>query len=162
MALRRVFFGLDYERDLFRVNKIRRVQGIISCAAAGFESTEVWERAKRRGDAAVHGLVNDGLNNTTVTVICIGQMTSFRHYVHYEIERSLERENSVVGIKIHHLPNEQGIRDEEGTTLPELIYAGFKVYAYTDAKNLAAHIEEAAILAQQIFRKVPHDVEKLS
>ena len=46
---------------------------------------------------------------------------------------------------------EEGIMDEEGTTLPELIYAGFKVYAYTDAKNLAAHIEEAASLGQQIF-----------
>ena len=151
MALRRVFFGLDYERDLFRVNKIRRLQGVIPCAAAGFESTDVWEQAKRRGEAAVHGLVKDALNNTRVTVICIGQMTSFRHYVHYEIECSLERENGLVGVKIHKLPNEEGIRDEEGTTLPELIYAGFKVYAYTDAKNLAAHIEEAATLAQQIF-----------
>ncbi len=151
MALRRVFFGFHYERDLFRVNKIRRAQGIIPCAAAGFESTDVWEQAEKRGEAAVHGLINDALNNTTVTVICIGQMTSYRHYVHYEIERSLERENGIVGIKIHDLPNEEGIRDEEGTTLPELIYAGFKVYAYTDAKNLAAHIEGAATLAQQIF-----------
>ncbi len=145
-----MFFGLDYERDLFRVNKIRRVQGIIPCAAAGFESTDVWEQAKRQGGAAVRGLINDALNNTTVTVIDIGQMTSFRHYVHYEIERSLERKNGLVGVKIHKFPNEEGIRDEEGTILPELIYAGFKVYAYWEAKNFAAHIEEAATLIQRI------------
>ncbi len=58
--MRRVYFSIEYDRDLERVKKIRKVPSVVACAAAGFQSKEVWETAKRRGDAAVHGLVMDG------------------------------------------------------------------------------------------------------
>ncbi len=44
-TMARVYFSLDYERDLERVKKIRNVPGIVACAAAGFQSKEVWVTA---------------------------------------------------------------------------------------------------------------------
>ncbi len=152
-TLRRVYFSFDYERDLDRVKKIRNVSGIVACAAAGFQSTDVWETARRRGDAAVHGLVNDGLNNTSVTVLCLGYMTSYRKYLTYELEQSLNRGNGVVGVQVHHLADAIGRSDEEGHVPPLLNIAGFKAYKYTSPRHLAEWIREAAELASELTQK---------
>jgi hypothetical protein len=141
--VRRVYFSFDYERDLQRVNKIRQLPGLIAGAAAGFQSTKVWEDARRRGDAAVQGLISDALNNTSVTVVCIGHMTSHRKYVIHEIERSLERGNGLLGVAINHLGDGQGSSDPEGKIPPLLTISGAEVHKYTDKRNLAAWIEQA-------------------
>ena len=145
--LLRVFFSFDYERDLHRVGKIRQLPGIVAGAAAGFQSATVWNQAKRRGDAAVHGLINDALNNTTVTVICIGYMTSYRRHLVYELERSLERGNGVLGLNIAHLTNQQGLADKEGTPPPLIEIAGYKIYTYNNKPDLVRYIREAAEMA---------------
>lgn len=147
--MRRVYFSFDYERDLHRVGKFRGMPGIIAGAAAGFQSSKVWEKAKVRGDNAVQGLIKDGLNNTTVTVICVGHMSSYRKYVVYEIERSLERGNGLVGITINHLRDDHGVEDPEGTVPPLLTISGYKVYKYKTPRMLARWIEEAAEIAAQ-------------
>ena len=145
----RVYFSFDYERDIHRVNSIRQLPNILAGAAAGFQSNEVFEAAKRKGDPAVHGLVNDALNNTTVTVLCIGNMTAYRKYFNYELERSLECGNGLVGIRIHHLKDERGLTDEPGEVPTLLKIAGYKVYDYTDQRDLAQHIREAVDLAAE-------------
>ncbi len=147
--MRRVYFSFDYERDLHRVNKFRQLPRVIAGAAAGFQNATVWEKAKLRGDDAVHGLIKDGLNNTTVTVICVGHMTSYRKYVTYELERSLERGNGLVGITINQLSDEHGVVDPDGTVPPLLPIAGYKVYKYANKQGLVTWIEEAAEIAAE-------------
>jgi len=147
--MRRVYFGFDYERDLHRVSKIGQLPDIVSGAAAGFKSTAVWERARRRGEAAVTGLINDGLNNTSVTVVCIGHMTAHQKYVIYTIERSLERGNGLLGVTINHLRDENGADDPEGNVPPLLTYSGYKVYKYTNNRDLVTWINEAAEIAAE-------------
>jgi hypothetical protein len=147
--MRRVYFSFDYERDLDRVNKIRNVPGVIACAAAGFRGADVWETAKRRGDAAVQGLIRDGLNNTSVTVVCLGYMTAYRKHLTYELEQSLNRGNGVVGVQLHHLTNKGGESDEEGHVPPLIRIAGFQVCKFQNMRVLGEWIEEAAEVASQ-------------
>ena len=144
---RRVFFSFHYQRDIWRVNQIRNVPEIIGVAAAGFADASLWEEAKKKGDAAIKKLINDGLTNTTVTVVCIGARTAGRKYINYEISQSLERGNGLVGIQINDLKDKDGNVDPVGTTPPQITNAGFKVYKYVDHEKLAARIEEAAELA---------------
>ncbi len=61
---RRVFFSFHYQRDIFRVNQIRNIPEIISAAAAGFHDASLWEEAKKKGDAAIKKLIDEGLRNT--------------------------------------------------------------------------------------------------
>ncbi len=152
-TLRRVYFSFDYGRDLDRVKKVRNIPGIVACAAAGFQSKDVWETAKRRGDAAVHGLVKDGLNNTSVTVLCLGYMTSYRKHLTYELEQSLNRGNGVVGLHINHLTDALGRPDEQGHVPPLLNIAGFKAYKYANPRRLAEWIREAADIATELTQK---------
>lgn len=141
---RRVFFSFHYQRDIWRVNQIRNIPEITGCAAAGFQDASLWEEAKKKGDAEIKKLIDKGLENTSVTVIFIGAKTAGRKYINYEIEKSIEKGNGIVGIQIHHLKNQTGETDEPGATPAKLTNGGYKVYKYVDSEKLAARIEEAA------------------
>lgn len=144
---RRAFFSFHYQRDIWRVNQIRNIPNVIGSAAAGFQDGSLWEEAKKKGDAAVKRLIDSGLKNTTVTVVCIGAKTAGRKYINYEIDKSLERGNGLVGIQIHHLKDQDGNTDSPGKDPPRIEREGFKIYKYADVEKLAKRIEEAANLA---------------
>lgn len=144
---RRVFFSFHYQRDIFRVNQIRSIPNITGCAAAGFQDASLWEDAKKKGRESIEQMIDAALQNTTVTVVFIGNQTANRQYIKYEIEQSIERGNGLVGIQIHHLIGHDKRADEPGSTPKLLIDNGFKVYKYVDHEKLANRIEEAAIAA---------------
>lgn len=141
---RRAFFSFHYQRDVWRINQIRSIPNITGCAAAGFQDGSLWEKAKNTNDAAVKKLIDDALHNTSVTVVFIGNQTANRKYINYEIEKSIERGNGLVGIQIHHLEDHNEEVDALGATPKLLSENGFKVYKYVDHETLAKWIEEAA------------------
>lgn len=144
---RRVFFSFHYQRDIWRVNQIRNIPNVTGCSAAGFQDASIWEEAKKKGDAAVKKLIDDGLKNTTVTVVCIGEKTAGRKYINYEIQQSIARGNGIVGFQIHHLKDKDGNTDSAGDTPAKIESNGYKVYKYVDHEKLAKRIEEAAAAA---------------
>lgn len=141
---RRVFFSFHYQRDVWRVNQIRSMPNIIGSAAAGFQDASLWEKAKKNGDTAIKKLIDEGLKNTSVTVVCIGAKTAGRKYINYEIQKSIDRGNGIVGIQIHHLKNQKGEMDGPGDTPAKLTANGYKVYKYVNKEKLENRIEEAA------------------
>ncbi len=141
---RRVFFCFHYQRDIWRVNQIRNIPNITGCSAAGFQDASLWEEAKKKGEAAIKKLIDDGLMNTSVTVVCIGEKTAGRKYINYEIQQSIARGNGIVGIQIHHLKDKYGNTDSVGTIPAKIESNGYKVYKYADHEKLANRIEEAA------------------
>ena len=144
---RRVFFSFHYQRDVWRVNQIRNIPKLTGCAAAGFQDGSLWEEAKKKGDDAIKKLIDDGLKNTSVTVVCIGEKTTGRKYINYEIQQSIKRGNGIVGIQIHHLKDKDGNTDSAGQTPHKITANGYKVYRYVDQVKLAKRIEEAATAA---------------
>lgn len=141
---RRTFFSFHYQRDIWRINQIRSIPNITGCAAAGFQDASLWEEARKKSDSDVKKLIDKGLENTSVTVVFIGKETAGRKFINYEIEKSIERGNGIVGIQIHHLKDNQGNIDPVGS-LPELLNGDtYKTYKYVDAEKLANRIEEAA------------------
>ena len=144
---RRTFFSFHYQRDIWRVNQIRNIPNITGCAAAGFQDASLWEEAKKKGDAAIKKLIDDGLKNTSVTVVCLGAKTAGRKYINYEIDQSLKRGNGIVGIQIHHLKDKDGNTDSVGGQPAKIENNGYKIYKYADHEKLAKRIEEAAQIA---------------
>jgi hypothetical protein len=141
---RRVFFSFHYQRDIWRLNQIRNIPTVTGCAAAGFQDASMWEEAKKKGDAAIKALIDKGLENTTVTVVCVGSQTAGRKYINYEIEKSIARGNGVVAIQIHHLKDKDGNSDPAGAIPQKITSNGYKAYKYVDHDTLAKWIEEAA------------------
>lgn len=144
---RRVFFSFHYQRDVWRVNQIRNLPEIIGTSAAGFQDASLWEKAKKEGDTAIKRMIDNALEGTTVTVVCVGNQTANRKYVDYEIIKSLERGNGLVAVQIHHLKNQFEQIDSPGEIPWKITYNGFKAYKYVNGNYLAEWIEEAARIA---------------
>lgn len=111
---RRVFFSFHYERDIWRANVVRNCWVTQDREAAGFWDASLWEEAKKQGDEAIRRMINRGLDNTSVTAVLIGAQTAGREWVKYEIKRSVERGNGLLGIFIDGIKDRYGRPDLRG------------------------------------------------
>lgn len=143
---RRVFFSFHY-KHVWKVNQIRSMPNITGTAAAGFADASLWEATKKKGDTAIKRMIDQGLENTSVTVVFVTRGTIGRKYIDYEINKSLERGNGLVGVQIHHLKDPNGLTGTAGTIPLQIAANGFKEYKYSNKEALARWIEEAAKLA---------------
>lgn len=100
---RRVFFSFHYQDVIdFRANVVR--QHWITKPDrqdAGFFDASVWETAMKTSDLALKRLINGALARTTGTCVLIGSNTYKRRWVKYEIFKSLERGNGLLGVHIN-------------------------------------------------------------
>lgn len=92
---RRVFFSFDYDRDVWRASQVRN-SGMTS-DSRGFIDAADWESIEREGDSAIKRWINEQLDGTTVTAVLIGAETDKSEWVRYEIERSWEIGNGILG-----------------------------------------------------------------
>ena len=143
---RRVFFSFHY-KHVWKVNQIRSMPNVTGTAAAGFQDASLWEEAKKKGDAAIKRMIDKGLENTSVTVVCVTHGTTGRKYINYEIDKSLEKSNGLVAVQIHHLKDPNHPAGSAGAIPPQIEANGFKVYKYNNKESLARWIEAAAKLA---------------
>ncbi|MBO4395101.1 MAG: TIR domain-containing protein [Eubacterium sp.] len=102
---RRVFFSFHYANDINRSMTVRNSWVVQGKEAAGFVDHSEFEQIKRQGVKAVHNWIDKQLEGTSVTVVLIGTETLNRPYVQYEICKSLQRGNALIGVHI------SGIKD---------------------------------------------------
>jgi len=100
---RRVFFSFHYENDINRSMTVRNSWVTQGKEAAGFIDKAEFEKIKRTGEDAVRRWIDRQLEGTSVTVVLIGSETLNRPFVQYEIRKSLERGNGVIGVYIHNI-----------------------------------------------------------
>lgn len=101
---KRVYFAFHYQDVIdFRANVVRNHNLIGGAQKAGYFDASIWEEARRTSNLALKRLINSELENTTVTAVLIGSQTYARPWVRYEIFKSIERGNSVIGIHINNI-----------------------------------------------------------
>lgn len=101
---RSVFFSFHYQRDIFRVQQIKKhhiTKG--SYTQAGYFDGSLEEKAKTSGVGVVKNLINDGMAGSSVLCLLIGQETWSRHWCYYEAFRAISQGMGVFGIHIHQL-----------------------------------------------------------
>ena len=97
---RKVFFSFHYKRDVGRIAQVRN-SWVTKGESSTFLDAADWESIKMKGDHAIKGWINEQLQGTSVTIVLIGNETSNRRWVHYEIEQSIKKRNGLIGIYIH-------------------------------------------------------------
>src|SRR5207245_748259 len=127
--MRRVFFSFHYEDVItFRANVVRNHHVTKETGEAGFFDASMWEKAKLYGDSSLKRLINAGLENTSVTCVLIGTETWNRPWVRYEILKSYERGNAILGVHIN------GINDRYNQTYSQGLnpfdFLGFYIDEY--------------------------------
>lgn len=98
---RYTFFSFSYE-DVknFKVNVVRN-SWLLKHASDTFIDGSIWEKEKSKGVAVIKDLIVSGLKNTSVTAVLIGDETADRRWVKYEIVKSFDKGNGMLGIHLN-------------------------------------------------------------
>ena len=144
MSGRRVFFSFNYEQDIWRAANVRKAGTFDVVARAGWTDASIWEEAKRNGDAAIQRLIDTNLQGTSVTAVLIGADTADRPWVNYEIEKSIERRNGLLGIRIHTIMDQERKRSRRGPVPKALADGPYSIHDWS-ASSLGRWVEHAAI-----------------
>lgn len=106
---RYTFFSFAYE-DVknFKVNIVRN-SGLLKSQQESFVDGSIWESEKTKGPAALKKIIETGLNKTSVTAVLIGETTANRRWVNYEIVKSFDRGNGILGVHINRVKGKTGL-----------------------------------------------------
>lgn len=152
---RRVFFSFHFDRDIWRANQVRNCNVTAGADAAGFFDHSEYEEAKNKGAEGIRRMIKKHLAGTSVTVVLIGKETADRPWVKEEIRRSIEQNNGLLGIYIHHLKNSKGEASWFRGSKPE-VPAGTEFPAYnwdSDLDRFKREIEAAGKRAEKLRAK---------
>lgn len=115
---RKVFFSFKYE-DVSRSMVVRNSWVAQGKEAAGFIDAVDFEKVRRQGDAAIKNWIDNQLNGTSVTVVLVGDKTCDSRWVKYEIKKSIEIGNGLLGIDISKIKDLKGHTSERCGRIPE-------------------------------------------
>ena len=139
---RRTFFSFKYG-DVSRAMVVRNSWVTQGKEAAGFVDAADFEELERQGDAAIKRWIDNQLNGTSVTVVLVGAKTCNSRWVKYEIEKSEEVGNGLLGIDISKIKDLSGNTSERCGKIPK----GYSFYLWNNDDgytNMGDWIEEAA------------------
>ena len=111
MAKRQVFFSFEYNKDAWRAGQIRNMGKVSNSSTF---SDNDWEEVKSKKDADIKKWIDDQMEKRSCIVVLVGQTTSTRKWVKYEIQKAYELDKGIVGIYVHNLKDEDGNRTEKG------------------------------------------------
>lgn len=134
---KRVFFSFHYQDVIdFRANVVRNHWLTKKDRKdAGFFDASIWEEAMKESDLALKRLINKEVQNTSVTAVLIGSQTFNRRWVSYEIIKSFEKGNKIVGVHINAIKGKDKKTKTKGPN--PLYYLGYKISS--DGKKLEFH-----------------------
>lgn len=140
---RKVFFSFEYRHDVSRTMVVRNSWVFRGIQMAGFVDAASFEAINRQGAQAIKHWIDSQLNGTSVTVVLVGCHTCNSSWVQYEIKRSIQIGNGLLGIDISKIRDLQGNISEPCGEIPR----GYRFYHwdYDDGyNNMGAWIEAAA------------------
>ncbi|MBL7022228.1 TIR domain-containing protein [Patescibacteria group bacterium] len=140
--MRKVFFSFKYD-DVWRANVVRNSWVAEGKEAAGYIDKAEFEEVEKGGDDAIKKWIDDQLKGTSVSVILVGANTCKSKWVKYEIEKSIEMGNGLLGIDISKIKDQNQEMTERCAKLPE----GYSFYLWNNGDgyhNMGDWIETAA------------------
>lgn len=139
----RTFFSFHYEQDVQRASVVRNSSKLKSSITPEWIEASIWESAKASNDAAVQKLIDEALVGTSVTAVLIGSQTASRRWVQYEINKSVERGNGLLGIYIHNIKDFAGNTDYKGTNPLPSGYPTYDWINHDGYTNLGTWVDDA-------------------
>lgn len=97
---RQIFYSFHYNNDVFRVQQIRNIGSLEENKPI---SANEWETVKKGGEAAIEKWIDDNMKYRSCVVVLIGEETSKRPWVQYEIKKAWKDGKGLLGIHINNL-----------------------------------------------------------
>ncbi len=145
---RKVFYSFHFDNDNWRAGQVRNIGTVEGDKPVNGNK---WEDVKSKSDSTIKTWIDDNLKDKSCLVVLIGEKTSERKWVNYEINRAWALGKGVCGIYIHKLEDVLGNQSSKGKNplasyvpIFESTYSTSK-YVYDDIKNNIAELIEDAI-----------------
>lgn len=142
---RKSFFSFEYS-DVSRAMVVRNSWVTQGKEAAGFIDAAEFEKVKKQGDEAIKRWIDNQLHGTSVTVVLVGEKTSLSRWVRYEIKKSIERGNGLLGIDVSKVKDLRG-NTTERCNYKDILPDSCSFYLWNTHegyKNMGDWIEKAA------------------
>lgn len=139
---RRVFFSFEYS-DVSRAMIVRNSWVTQGKEAAGFIDAADFEKLEQKGNDAIQAWIDNQLDGTSVTVVLVAKYTCDSKWVKYEIEKSKEVGNGLLGINISSINDLNGSTTDLCGKIPKG-YDFYNWYGDDGYNNMGDWIEKAA------------------
>jgi hypothetical protein len=107
----KVFYSFHFDKDIWRVGQVRnigQIEGNVPIARSD------WETLQRKGKAAVEQWIDTTMKDCVCAIVLIGEKTSERPFVNYEIKKAWESGLGLFGIRIHNLRDANSMKGIQG------------------------------------------------
>lgn len=94
----RVFYSFYYKDDVRRASQIRSIGKLEGDSPV---SDNEWEEVKKKDDDSIRRWINKQMKNRSCLVVLVGEHTSERPWVQYEIQHAINEEKAIIGIYIN-------------------------------------------------------------
>jgi hypothetical protein len=111
---RKTFFSFHFKGDSWRAGIVRNSWVTQDREAAGFFDSAEWEKVKKKSDSDIENWIDEQLKGTSVTVMLIGEKTSGRKWINYELTSSYKKKNGLLGIYIHNIKDQDKMTTSKG------------------------------------------------
>lgn len=111
MSKHQVFFSFEYSKDVWRASQVRNMGKVSNNSTF---SDNDWEEVKSKNDTDIKKWIDSQMSLRSCIVVLIGNTTSTRKWVKYEIEKAYELNKGLVGIYIHNLEDKDGNQTKQG------------------------------------------------
>jgi len=145
---RKVFYSFHFDNDNWRAGQVRNIGTVEGDKPVNGNK---WEEVKYKSDATIKTWIDDNLRDKSCLIVLIGEKTSERKWVDYEIKRAWELGKAVCGIYIDRLKDVYGNQSAKGKNPLNNFVPVFETdylsseYAYDDIKNNISSLVEKAI-----------------
>jgi len=95
MAKRQVFFSFEYNKDAWRASQVKEMGKVDDSST--FSSND-WEEVKEKTDTKIKEWIDSQMAKRSCLIVLIGNSTSGRKWISYEIEKAYELNKGIVGI----------------------------------------------------------------
>lgn len=111
----KVFYSFHYEDvSSFKANIVRN-SARLKCYQGLLTDQSIWEEFKVNTDKQIKQRIDTSeLRNSDATIVLIGQNTYERRWVKYEIIKSFEAGNTLIGIHINRIKGKNGVISRKG------------------------------------------------
>lgn len=154
MSKRQVFFSFEYGKDAWRASQVRNM-GKVSDSST-FSDND-WEEVKCKKDEDIKSWIDDQMAKRSCIVVLIGETTSTRKWVKYEIEKAYELNKGIVGIYIHKLHNQEEKQSDKGSNPFYSVYTN-------DGERLSKYVtcfDSSYFSSKYVYDDISKNIESL-
>ena len=154
MSKHQVFFSFEFKKDAWRASQVRNMGKVSDNSTF---SDNDWEEVKEKSDEKIREWINDQLKMRSCIVVLIGETTSSRKWVKYEIEKAYELNKGIVGIYVHNMKDQDEKQAKKGANPFYSIYTngGERLSKYVNC------FDSDYSTSQNVYNDIENNIEDL-